>query len=299
MLVKLDDNSLFVAYSFPEGLNEGRYVDLVSATVIVAEYDDSYLFPDRRIEDECPEMMILAEALEDVTGYKVRYEVDMDILEGGEISLSPYADELVLTVSREQDGIEYIRAITTPFGCFGILFYAEYDSEHYLEVENVVFTEEMRDVMFLSPCETWLYEEEHCVVEYVAGNAKMNFPPGRPENYLFGSVQYEEAKRYWEKFESEEVEDVWMELFDENGDLRERGEDEEFLEDLELVLPNGKVIYPEVDDSGLVAYDFDDVGDFLLLMEQRMLEGVISEEEYVQLVASYSEPEYLNFVIRV
>lgn len=159
-------------------------------------FPDEWFYPGVDFINELPELVIIKENLEECLPLRVFYGIET---ESEDDSIS---EEVILCAfSTEEDDNEYLQYVCTRFGTYTMLYFKEDSSGQLYEVDPIILTDELKEILWLRPCEIDTDEEQHCYATYVGSSPTAQFPPLKPNAYLYGSEAWKMAVEYWNEHE--------------------------------------------------------------------------------------------------
>ena len=223
-------------------------------------FPDELFYPGVNFIDEMPELIIIKEHLEEeYPGMKVFYGIET------ESDTDAKANEVMLcAISCPPDETEYLQYICTPFGTYTMLYFEE-NNGRIVEVDPVVLTDELKEILWLRPCEVNDDDDQHCYATYVGKKPTSQFPPLKPNEYLYGSEAWREAVEYWEQ----------------HADALEPEDEEPYVDE----------------DSGVLVFTNQEAA--MRYINEVVLTAEDDDEELPAMIACIDQPEFHDYVIRI
>lgn len=223
-------------------------------------YNSKLLFPDINVDEVYPEIELFVETLESFY-HGMRVFLSQQAPYSIKANLMDKSEELVLGVSKVSGVGEMPWYLITPLGTFYLEFLSS-KSNAYIEHRETILTDEMKEGLFLVPCEYEFNSDSSGGQLLHVYDPHMPFPPLKPEAYVSGSLLEKQAREYWRIQEIKEKlyeaarsvydisDDPYVELVDaEDGSItRLYGEPEEIIKDAQEAVAKGEA-------SGFRFYD--------------------------------------------
>lgn len=160
--------------------------------------DYNFLFPRINIPEKYPEIPLLVNTIESYYENLMLYlAIDVTSAMNRETTLEKSSELILATQKSQKTGEEALNYVVTPLGTFFFDFFEQREDGSLAEKFTVFLTDEMKDGLFLAPCEVEYPGDGTVEIfhEYLPG---VPFPPLRPEKYIEGSPQYLNALKYYE-----------------------------------------------------------------------------------------------------
>lgn len=186
--------------------------------------NNCFPFPnDIDVEKDFPEIYLVVDTIESLFKEDVALYLYSDATTPASVVSDLRSDEIIIATQKSvfTDNQEVLWYMITPLGVFYFYFLLTTSSGSLVEIDSVFFTDEIKESLFLAPCEVGFPEggmgEASILHVYPP---RMHFPPLPPENYLIGSDQQAQAEIFYEfrKIKEQELEESGIER-DPNGDF--------------------------------------------------------------------------------
>ena len=186
--------------------------------------NNCFPFPnDIDVEKDFPEIHLVVDTIESLFAEDIAVYLYSDATTPVSVATDIHSEEIIIATQKSvyTDNQEILWYMITPLGVFYFYFLLTTSSGSLVEIDSVELNEEMREFLFLAPCEVGFPEGDMGEASILhVYPPSMQFPPLPPSSYLIGSELRAQSEIFYEfrKIKEKELEDSGIER-DPNGDF--------------------------------------------------------------------------------